>query len=77
MRRFLCLVLGHKWRVTVRSYRCHLPPWAHAGEPAGCLAECERCHSIFNDLPTPAERYLETGRLYENSRVEPLSKYLR
>ncbi len=51
MKRLICFILGHKWRIT------HVyPPKHHAlmhlHPMAGCKAECIRCGEVWDDLPT-------------------------
>lgn len=53
-RRLLCWMIGHRWTVYATSPRAGY--MAHLHPLAGCLADCTRCGTRWDDLPAGWEQ---------------------
>lgn len=49
MRKLVCWVRGHHWKVLAHSTRT--VTLGHLHHMAGCLAICQRCEGLWNDVP--------------------------
>lgn len=69
MKKIICFLFGHKWKVTPRCLDktlalCHLH-WL-----AGAKANCERCASVWNDLPNDFDKRIGWTQVTTTSNIK-------